>query len=53
MESDVDGSMQYGKIMKKREAEKRLRRLQEQGKGETPGARALKFSVEVASHDEN
>ena len=51
MKSDGDGSMQYGAIMKKQEARRRLRRLQERGLGESSAAAALKFSVEVTSHD--
>jgi hypothetical protein len=50
MKSDADGTMQYGKIMKKEVAERRLRRLQERGLGEGKEAKALKFSVEVTKH---
>ena len=38
MESDGDGSVKYGAVMKKSEAEKRLRRLEEAGLIETPAA---------------
>ena len=49
--SDIDGSVQYGKIMKKQVAERRLRRLEAAGKGDSKEAAALKFSVEVTGHD--
>jgi hypothetical protein len=52
MQSDHDGSMQYGKIMKKEAAERRLRRLRETGNADTKEAAALKFSVEVIAHNE-
>ena len=50
MQSDGDGSVKYGAVMKKSEAEKRLRRLKEHGLIETPAAEALQFSVEVKKH---
>lgn len=51
VKSNTDGSMKYGKIMKKSVAERRLRLLKAAGKGESKEADMLKFSVEVTGHD--